>query len=70
MKFEWQDIYKTEPNRHLRVATWRAKVIGGWIVQTNVSVDLNIATSSIRRKIHRSTMKFNQFPNRQNLIIC
>ena len=46
MKFEWQDIYKTEPNRHLRVATWRAKVIGGWIVQTNVSVDLNIATSS------------------------
>lgn len=35
MKFEWEDIYWTSEGR--AVCTSRAKVLGGWIVSTQIA---------------------------------
>ena len=55
MKFEWEDIYDNSKNRTLSIGTWRAKVIGGWLVSNTISCSrgLSIAMEFIPDQEHK-----------------
>lgn len=49
MNFEWKCIYSKKFHPEMAIGTWRAKVIGGWLVLTHfiISDDMKVTTNFI-----------------------
>lgn len=52
MKFDWEDVYTRDHQGLLQVGTWRARTIGGWIVNTMIGA----GAGSIRGSLSTSTV--------------
>ena len=47
MKIEWEDIYTKEVSIGLEVGTWRAEVIGGWLISHTLNTNGKLTNSLI-----------------------